>query len=49
VAKAREREVLVSAFGPRTIRAVTHLDVSSEQCTVAGETLVSICEAAYRK
>jgi threonine aldolase len=49
VAKARERDVLVSAFGPRTIRAVTHLDVSSEQCALAGEALVSICEAAYRK
>lgn len=49
VVKARERDVLVSAFGPRTIRAVTHLDVSAEQCGLAGEALVSICEAAYRK
>jgi threonine aldolase len=28
-ARARERGVLVSAFGPRTVRAVTHLDVSA--------------------
>jgi threonine aldolase len=49
VERARERGVLVSAFGPRTIRAVTHLDVSLEQCVRAGEVLVSICEAAYRK
>jgi threonine aldolase len=48
VARARERGVLVSAFGPRTIRAVTHLDVSLQDCVRAGELLVSICEAAYR-
>jgi threonine aldolase len=48
VERARERGVLVSAFGPRTIRAVTHLDVSFDQCVQAGEVLVSICEAAYR-
>ena len=32
VAQARERGVLVFAFGRRTIRAVTHLDISREQC-----------------
>ena len=31
VARARERGVLVSAFGPRTVRAVSHLDVSRAQ------------------
>ena len=30
VANARERGVLVGAFGPRTVRAVTHLDVPGE-------------------
>jgi len=49
VGRAREQGVLVNAFGPRTIRAVTHLDVSTEQCDRAGEILVSICEAANRK
>jgi threonine aldolase len=46
VRNAREKGVLVNAFGPRTIRAVTHLDVSAEQCVRAGEVLVSICEGA---
>jgi threonine aldolase len=31
VAKARERGVLVNAFSPRTVRLVTHLDVSRDQ------------------
>ncbi|MDR7522948.1 MAG: GntG family PLP-dependent aldolase [Armatimonadota bacterium] len=45
VARARERGVLVFAFGPRTIRAVTHLDVSREQCDRAAGLLVEIAEA----
>lgn len=49
VAQAKEKDVLVNAFGPRTIRAVTHLDVDAEQCDRAGEVLVSICGAANRK
>ena len=44
VARARERGVLVFAFGPRTIRAVTHLDVSPEQCEWAADVLVEIAE-----
>ena len=40
VARARERGVLVFAFGPRTIRAVTHLDVSRAQCERGAEILV---------
>jgi threonine aldolase len=42
VARARERGVLIFAFGPRTIRAVTHLDVSREQCERAAEVLLEI-------
>lgn len=42
VAKAQQRGVLVFAFGPRTIRAVTHLDVSKAECERASEILVSI-------
>lgn len=44
VAEARERDLLVFAFGPRTIRAVTHLDVSREQCERAAELIVEIVE-----
>lgn len=44
VARAKERGVLIFAFGPRTIRAVTHLDVSREQCERAAEILVEIVE-----
>ncbi len=39
VARARERGVLLNAFAERTVRAVTHLDVSGEQATRAGEVL----------
>lgn len=42
VAAARERGVLINAFGPRTIRAVTHLDVSREQCMRAADVLVEL-------
>jgi threonine aldolase len=42
VARARERGVLVIAFGPRTIRLVTHLDVSRSQCEQAAEVLLAI-------
>jgi threonine aldolase len=44
VSQARQRGVLLNAFGPRKIRAVTHLDVSSEQCARAAEILVEITE-----
>ena len=36
--------MLVYAFGPRTIRAVTHLDVTREQCAEAAEILVQSAE-----
>jgi threonine aldolase len=41
-ARAREQGVLVNAFGPRTVRAVTHLDVSRTQCERAAEVLVGL-------
>jgi threonine aldolase len=41
VARAKERGVLVMAFGPRTVRAVTHLDVSRADCRQAAEALVA--------
>ena len=40
VAAARSRGVLIVAFGDRTVRAVTHLDVSGAQCEEAAALLV---------
>jgi threonine aldolase len=37
VARARDAGVLVVALGPRAIRAVTHLDVSRDECVRAAE------------
>ena len=42
VAAARDAGVLVSAVGPRTMRMVTHLDVSAEQAGVAAGVLARI-------
>jgi len=42
VASAKECGVLVLAFGARTIRAVTHLDVTAAQCEEAAEILLEI-------
>jgi threonine aldolase len=44
VAAAREQGVLVFAFGPRTIRAVTHLDVTRAQCLDAAGILAGIVD-----
>ena len=41
-ARARERGVLVNAFGPRTVRAVTHLDVDRGQCETAADVLSAL-------
>lgn len=46
VARARERGVLVIAFGPRTVRAVTHYDVSTAECEQAADILAQVLEAA---
>jgi threonine aldolase len=45
VTRARDRGVLIIAFGPRTIRLVTHLDVSREQCERATAVLVDILQS----
>lgn len=47
-ARARERGVLVNAMGPRTVRAVTHLDVDRAQCERAADVLVELLEGARR-
>jgi threonine aldolase len=39
VDRARDRGVLVLAFGPRTIRAVAHLDVGRRECLEAADVL----------
>jgi threonine aldolase len=44
VAAARERGVLLNAFAARTVRAVTHLDVSAAQVAQAGEILRELLE-----
>jgi threonine aldolase len=40
VARARKQGVLVIAFGPRTIRAVTHLDVTRKDCERAAQVIL---------
>ena len=42
IAAAREQGVLVVAFGPRMVRAVTHLDVTREQCERAADVLAAV-------
>lgn len=42
VSRAKEKGLLIFAFGPRTIRAVTHLDVSESQCRQAAEIILDI-------
>ena len=44
VAKAKERGVLAVAFGPRIVRVVTHLDVTSEQREQAAPILAAVAE-----
>jgi threonine aldolase len=43
-AKARQSGVLLSVFAARTLRAVTHLDVSTEQCRRAADILARVIE-----
>jgi threonine aldolase len=42
ISRAKERGVLIVAFGPRLIRLVTHLDVTREQCERAADVLLEI-------
>lgn len=44
VARAGDRGVLTVAFGPRTVRAVTHLDVDAAACRRAAEILRDVVE-----
>jgi threonine aldolase len=45
VGRAAERDVQVMAFGPGTVRAVTHLDVSRADCEQAAEALAEAVAA----
>jgi len=45
VARAKEKGVLVGAFAARTVRAVTHLDVSRDQAKHAAEVLAGAVAA----
>ena len=42
VVKAKAAGVLISALGAHTLRAVTHIDVSAEQCRRAAEILADV-------
>lgn len=42
VARAREEGVLANAVGPATIRLITHLDVTADDCRKAAETLARL-------
>ncbi len=44
VERAREHGVLVGAFGPRIVRATTHLDVGPAECMRAADVLAAIIE-----
>lgn len=46
VSRALQRGVRVIAFGPRTVRAVTHLDVTREECRQAADILAEVVEEA---
>jgi threonine aldolase len=46
VARASERGVLLMAFAARTLRAVTHRDVTREQCTRAAQVLLEVIDGA---
>jgi threonine aldolase len=43
-ARAKDAGVLLTVFGPRKLRAVTHLDVSREDCARAGDLLARVIE-----
>jgi threonine aldolase len=44
VERCRERGVLLNAFGPRTVRAVTHLDVTADECRDAGRIMRAVAD-----
>ena len=47
-ALSRARGVLINAFGPRTVRVATHLDVTREQCVRAASVLAELLSNCVR-
>ena len=43
-ANCRERGVLLNPFGPRTVRAVTHLDVTAGDCRAAAKVMRQVAD-----
>jgi len=46
VATCRERGVLLNAFGPRVVRAVTHLDVDADGCRAAAKVMRAVADGS---
>ena len=46
VATCRERGVLLNAFGPRVVRAVTHLDVDADACRAAAKVMRAVADGS---
>ncbi|MBA4169010.1 MAG: low specificity L-threonine aldolase [Chloroflexi bacterium] len=44
VERCRERGVLVNQFGPRVVRAVTHLDVSADGCRAGAKVMRAVAD-----
>ena len=44
VERCRERGVLLNAFGPRTVRAVTHLDVNADEVRAAAKVMRAVAD-----
>lgn len=44
VAECRRRGVLLNAFGPRTVRAVTHLDLTADDCRAAAKVMRAVAD-----
>jgi threonine aldolase len=44
VERCRERGVLLNAFGPRTVRAVTHLDVTADDVRTAAKVMRAVAD-----
>ena len=44
VERCAERGVLLNAFGPRTVRAVTHLELSADDCRAAAKVMRAVAD-----
>jgi threonine aldolase len=44
VERCRQRGVLLNAFGPRVVRAVTHLDVTADDCRAAAKVMRAVAD-----